>query len=145
MIQKAQPRVLIAEGDAPFSRLLCKFLSDEGYLAQSASEGTECLVKVREFSPDVLVLDMALPSGGGDGVLACLREAGPAPLPKVVLTATWETPGSFAELLVRPVAFCLLRPFSRTGLLNAIRRATGECLSSTLKEQAARRPEAVPM
>ena len=34
----------------------------------------DCVSQLREETPNVLVLDPVLPWGGGDGVLACMRE-----------------------------------------------------------------------
>lgn len=126
MVRTVKPRVLIADADPHLARLLCKFLSGHGYAGVAASHAGECLTKLRDLAPDLVVLDLALPRCEGDGVLSCLRGERHAALPRVVLTAPWST-HCLGRLIVPPVVGCLLRPFSRTGLLNAVRRALGEC------------------
>jgi hypothetical protein len=41
---------------------------------ETASDGLDCLKKLRRATPAALVLDLKLHWGGGDGVLAWLRE-----------------------------------------------------------------------
>jgi CheY-like chemotaxis protein len=45
-----------------------------GYDVETANGGLECLAKLRHRTPDLLVLRWTLPWGGGDGILAWLRE-----------------------------------------------------------------------
>ena len=48
------------------------FLLLHGYEVETAAGGVECLNKLRRQSNPVLVLNVELPWGGGDGVLALL-------------------------------------------------------------------------
>lgn len=66
--------VLIADGDEPRLYSCMRFLSHRGYEIQTATGGVECLAKLRGGSPDILILDMEIPWGGGAGVLAALRQ-----------------------------------------------------------------------
>ena len=50
----------------------------------TATTGLECIQRLREAVPDVLVLDPTLPWGGGDGVLAVVHEE-PELRPTVVM------------------------------------------------------------
>ena len=66
-------QILIADGDEYRLDLYRRFFTACGYEVRAASEGLACLVELRRFPPDALVLDMDLPWGGGDGVLAHIR------------------------------------------------------------------------
>ena len=55
------------------------------YNVETVSSGLECLHHIRRWRPDVLVLEHYLPWGGGDGVLARMREEGLRSLVPVVL------------------------------------------------------------
>src|SRR5438067_11067086 len=66
--------LLIADGDAELCDLYEMFLTECGYEVEAASDGLDCLRKLRQVIPAVLVLDLELRWGGGDGVLARLRE-----------------------------------------------------------------------
>ena len=63
-------------------------LLQEGFELITAVSGLECIARLRERAPDVLVLEPHLPWGGGDGVLALMGETPDlASIPVMVLTA----------------------------------------------------------
>ena len=67
--------LLVATGDSRSSTSLrVYFVQRGGYRVQTASDGLECLGKLRQYLPSLLILDMSLLWGGGDGVLARLRD-----------------------------------------------------------------------
>ena len=66
--------LLIADRDAELCDVYRRFLTDRGYEVETSSDGLDCLRKLRQVTPAVLVLDLELLWGGGDGVLAWLRE-----------------------------------------------------------------------
>ncbi len=115
-----KPVVLVTNADPELRELFERFLVRKGHAVETASGGVECLDKLRRIFPDVLVLDQELPWGGGDGVLACLREDGPAPPPAVVFT-TWNAAACPPGLLAQPVVACLEKPFAMAELLMSIR------------------------
>jgi DNA-binding response OmpR family regulator len=121
-----KPRLLIADDDAELCQLYGRFLAERGYEVETSTDGLDCLRKLRCRQPAVLVLDLELRWGGGDGVLAWLREqAGPA-LPAVVLLASGASPEPLTELVVPPVTCCLRKPFSLDALLNGVRTAAAQ-------------------
>lgn len=80
-------RVLIADSDASLLESYLEYLDSRGFDVAIATNGLECLGKLREFVPHVLVLEPSLPWGGGDGVLAAMQEdAGLRGIPVIVLT-----------------------------------------------------------
>ena len=71
--------VLIADQDFELAKLYCRFLAKHGFSAEVAGYGLECLRKVQQHAPHVLVLDHELPWFDAKGVLAYLREDGLKP------------------------------------------------------------------
>jgi DNA-binding NtrC family response regulator len=61
---------LLADPDEVLLEIVQSFLFDRGHEAEVASNGLECMSWLRQFVPDVLVLDQDLLWGGSDGVLA---------------------------------------------------------------------------
>lgn len=117
------PVVLVTDADQDFAELAQMFLTRRGYVAETATGGLECLDKLRRLSPNVLVLDRELPWGGGDGVLAYLREERLSVAPSVVLTTReHDCP---PELLGAPVVGCLRKPFALADLLVSIAAVQG--------------------
>ncbi len=128
--------VLIAEDDAELCDLYQQFLTDRGYEVETASDGLECLRMLGEAAPDVLVLDLELLWGGGDGVLAWLREENASHGIRVILTATAGCPRDLAEFKKLPVVDYLSKPFALSALLESVRFAVasvGRCEPSSTR------------
>jgi carbon storage regulator len=67
-------RVLIADPDEFLLTAYREHLGRYGALVATAATGLECIERLRDFAPEVLVLDPSLLWGGGDGVLALMEE-----------------------------------------------------------------------
>ena len=118
--------LLIADGDAELCDLCRRFLTARGYDVETSLDGLDCLEKLRRLEPAVLVLDPELLWGGGDGVLAWLREESLMPGIPVILTATAGYPQDFAEFTEPPVVDYLPKPFALTALLEKVRSAVAK-------------------
>ena len=79
-------RVLVVDDEANLSDLLRMALQNEGWDARTAANGQEALTLMREFGPDILVLDIMMPGIDGMEVLRRLRSAG-NDVPVLFLTA----------------------------------------------------------
>lgn len=117
-----KPTLLIADGDAELCDVYGRFLTERGYEVATSTDGLDCLRKLRQLTPAVVVLDLDLRWGGGDGVLAWLREENPMPAISVVLTAT-ACSADGAERSEPPVVAYLPKPFALTALLESVRAA----------------------
>jgi DNA-binding response OmpR family regulator len=60
-----QKKILIADDNENIREALTSILEDEGYALWIAKDGAEALRKVREISPDILVLDVMMPKVSG--------------------------------------------------------------------------------
>jgi DNA-binding response OmpR family regulator len=118
-----KPTLLIAERDPAFSELVQNFLSERGYEVEVATDGLDCLAKIRRATPAAVVLDLELLWGGGDGVLSWLREERTAIGLPVILTATAGANPDAIENIGLPVVRFLAKPFSLTTLLESVRAA----------------------
>ena len=67
-------RVLIADPDEYLLDSCREHLEQHGLEVVTATTGLECVQRLRESAPDVLVMEAALPWGWGDGVLAMMHE-----------------------------------------------------------------------
>jgi DNA-binding NtrC family response regulator len=115
--------LLLAEGDAELCEDYQRFLRECGYEVETASDGLDCLAKLRRGLPGVLVLDWELRWGGGDGVLAWLREQSPASELPVVLMSTGGYSTDVALEIKPPVVKFLPKPFTLSALLETVRDA----------------------
>jgi DNA-binding response OmpR family regulator len=80
-------RVLIADPDQALLSTYCDFLSRQGFDLATATTGPDCVTLLREFKPDVLVLEPDLPDDWGTRVLDLMHDGRDVPcVPVVVLT-----------------------------------------------------------
>ncbi len=61
--------VLVAEDDAQVRRGLVRFLSSRGHVAIEAADGRSTAALAREWKPDIVLLDLAMPVKNGMEVL----------------------------------------------------------------------------
>ncbi|MEO5928448.1 MAG: response regulator transcription factor [Candidatus Kapaibacterium sp.] len=83
-----QIRILIIDDDAELSDLLSEFFESQNALVASAERPSIGLKKLREFHPDVIVLDVMLPEMDGFETAAKIRENSTVPI--IMLTARGE-------------------------------------------------------
>lgn len=78
-------RVLIADPDQYLLDSYREYLEQHGFDVFTATSGLDCVERLRDSTPDVLVLEPALPWGWGDGVLAMMRSEPDVPLVPVLV------------------------------------------------------------
>jgi DNA-binding response OmpR family regulator len=115
--------LLIAEGDAELCDAYRRFFARQGYDVETASDGLDCVEKLRRVTPAVLVLDLEVRWGGADGVLAWLREEGAKSRVPVVLTTTAGYAPHVAVVTEPPVVGYLRKPCALSALLESVRSA----------------------
>ena len=79
-------RVLVIEDDATLGRALQEFLTGQGYAVDWLADGQRGLLAVKNYTYDLVVLDLNLPDMDGLEVLKTLRIEGRS-VPVLILTA----------------------------------------------------------
>ena len=129
-------RILIVEDEQPLTTLLRYNLEAEGYAVDAAERGDEAELKLRENTPDLVVLDWMLP--GVSGIELCRRlRARPdtEQLPIIMLTARGEEADRLRGLSTGADDY-IVKPFSVPEFLARVhallRRAKPERIATTL-------------
>ena len=115
-------QLLIADCDAAVIERSGQYFGNRGYQVELATNGLECLAALKRVPRHVLVLEWQLLWGGGDGVLAYLRE-GCFLWPETVIVTSGEPAHVGRCPLEAPVKAVLKKPFSVVALFNAVHRA----------------------
>jgi two-component system alkaline phosphatase synthesis response regulator PhoP len=68
-----QKKILIADDNENIREALTSILEDEGHTLWIAKDGAEALRKVREVSPDILILDVTMPLMSGYEVCRAVK------------------------------------------------------------------------
>lgn len=85
----AQPKVLVVEDDFLLLEMYAITLSGQGYDVSRASDGHQGLDLIKTEKPDLVLLDLNMPSISGFQVLADLQEEGNT-VPVIVISNTDE-------------------------------------------------------
>ena len=108
-------KILTAEDDREINRLICEYLSSQGYDTLSALNGLDAVRMVREQEDiSLLILDLMLPFQSGDMVLTKIREF--TNIPVIVVSAKSDT-RSKIDLIRMGADDYLTKPFDLDELL----------------------------
>lgn len=126
--------LLVVEDDPRIASFLEKGLGAEGYVITVAGTAREALAYARPPASDVdlVLLDLGLPDGSGEGVLATIRGEG-SNLPVIVLTAKAEV-GDKVRGLELGANDYVTKPFAFEELLARIRAALRPSSQPTTNE-----------
>ena len=113
-------RVLLVEDDAELRRTLRDALALEGYEMLTAASLSEGLALAANTTLDLVVLDLCLPDGDGESLLAALRRR--ESLPVLVISAR-QAEGQKIRLLDAGADDYLVKPFGVGELLARLRVA----------------------
>jgi two-component system response regulator MprA len=114
--------VLVVDDDPPLQRMLRRTLSAEGFQVTVAGDGGTALAAAERFAPDVIVLDVAMPTLDGLAVCRRLRGTG-LPTPILMLTARDAVADRVAGLEAGADDY-LVKPFAVQELVARLRALT---------------------
>src|SRR3954463_8578788 len=115
----AEAAILVVDDDAPIRRMLHRTLPAEGEAVETAADGGQALAAVERSTPDLLVLDVAMPGVDGLAVSRRLRAKGLA-VPVLLLTARDQVSDRVAGLDAGADDY-LPKPFATEELLARVR------------------------
>lgn len=117
------PRVLIAEDNPQGAELLEAFLADTEYEVKIAADGDATLRLVKDWQPDLILLDVMMPRISGFEVCKRLK-ANPATRGIVVLMVTaLDQPHDIDRAVEAGTNDFLTKPINKTELIRRIQAA----------------------
>ncbi len=149
-------RILIADADPQFANAVRVALCSEALFVEMVTAADAALARAVEGSFSAVIIDLALPGGGGLDILTQLRGRGVAS-PILALTAD-SKPAARIEALRLGAEDCLVKPVVMAELIARVHalarragRRTGDCLEVEdlvlycAKRRAFRGGEAIPL
>ena len=120
-------RVLVVDDEPQITRVLKTVLTSQGYSVRSAAEGESALVNFKEWAPELVITDLAMPHM--DGVELCRRIRETSNVPIIVLSVKGEE-RTKVEALDSGADDYVTKPFGIDELMArvraALRRSGGE-------------------
>ncbi len=115
------PTVLVVDDNPQNVELLEAYLIPEKYEVVTAFDGVEALEKVKEFPPDILLLDIMMPRMNGYEVCKTLKDSEETRfIPIVMVTALKELDDKIQSIEAGADNF-LTKPFNKLELLTRIK------------------------
>lgn len=111
-------RILVVDDEPQIRRIMRTALTTAGYEVEDAKTGEEALAKVRDYRPDLVLLDINMPGMGG---LAACRELRADPNVAIVMLTVHNTEAAKVEALDAGADDFVSKPFSTPELLARIR------------------------
>jgi two-component system KDP operon response regulator KdpE len=113
-------RILVVDDEPQIRRIMRTALTGAGYEVDDAKSGEEALVKLRDYHPDLVLLDINMPGIGG---LAACREIRAGTGAGIIMLTVRNTEADKVEALDAGADDFVTKPFSTPELLARIRAA----------------------
>lgn len=119
-------KILIADDDRNLTEIISSVLRGKGYITEVAYDGTTALLLIKQFKPDLLILDIMMPIMDGYKVCQTLSEDYTyAPLPKVIILTARNSPLDKKISAVFGVAEFMNKPFDIDSLISKVDNLLG--------------------
>jgi len=121
--QDVRGTLLVIDDDPASRDLLQRMLEKDGYLVRLAANGPDGIAAAKEHKPDLITLDVMMPSMDGWAVLAALKtDPATADIPVVMLTMVEDRPMGFAL----GATDYLTKPVQKSRVLEAVSRCVSQ-------------------
>jgi CheY-like chemotaxis protein len=120
MAKSKKPRILIIDDDRPLCELFAAHLRGAGYVPMVAEDAMQGFMFAQRELPDVILLDINMPAGGGMTVFDRLnKSAKTRAIPVVVVTAVSDSKVE-ADSTARGARAVLHKPVDKDTLLRQV-------------------------
>jgi two-component system, OmpR family, KDP operon response regulator KdpE len=126
-------RILVVDDEPQIRRIMRTTLTGAGYEVDDAKTGEEALEKLRDYHPDLVLLDMNMPGMGG---LAACREMRAGAGVAIIMLTVRNIESDKVEALDAGADDFVTKPFSTPELLARIRAALRRVPASTQSSPA---------
>jgi two-component system, LytTR family, response regulator len=116
-------RTLIAEDEPLAADGLAEWVTEmpQLELVGTCGDGTSALQRIREWQPDLVLMDIHMPGMTGLQVMRALVDDGSAPMPKIIFTTAYDE-HALTAFELHAVDY-LLKPFTQARFVNSIEHA----------------------
>ena len=119
-------RILVVEDDPSMRKVLQARLKSEGYDAAAAPDAITAFSDIRKQPPDLILLDLGLPGGGGLNLMQKLQSMPKFEMIPIIVLSARERGGIEGEVIDGGAAAFFQKPTAPEVLLAKIRELLGE-------------------
>ncbi len=121
-------RILVVDDEVPIADLLSQALADEGYETHKVVQSLRVYDAVREYQPDLILLDLMMPylSGQDELKLISMDPESHRQIPVIVVTAMVDAKREEETLHQFGVTSIVLKPFDLNMLVRLVKQTIGD-------------------
>lgn len=105
-------RILVVEDDQDLNNAYCIILKHNGHDVVNAFDGQEALQKLKDFKPDLILLDLLMPVMGGLEFMQQWSKLGNNPKTKVLIFTNMENSPEVAEAYKLGAHRCIIKSWT---------------------------------
>lgn len=142
MSQDRTPLILVVDDDPTNVLLLGHILKKSGYRIAEANSGAECLTKLQEIEPDLIILDIRMPEMDGFEVCRTIKaDEKTDSIPVMFLTAEGRSKENVEAGFGAGAIDYITKPFSRADVLARVQLVIKQrAMQEEYKEMATKDP-----
>ncbi|MBN1794599.1 MAG: response regulator [Candidatus Omnitrophica bacterium] len=129
-------RILIADDDEHIVKLLARRLKEENYDVIAAYDAVNAVAKARSEKPDLILLDLKMPAGGGLNVFESLKLLSNTVFTPVIFMTGFPNPELQEKIKEMGATDFIVKPFGGKELFTKVKKALGEPVKHTRQEGA---------
>jgi DNA-binding response OmpR family regulator len=119
-------KILIVDDEPHIVRLLASRLRADNYEVRVACDGYQCIKVAREERPDLIILDIKMPAGGGLHAFETLRALPDTILTPVIFITAYASEEIRKQVLEMGAEDFITKPFDSDDLMRKVRKALGD-------------------
>jgi DNA-binding response OmpR family regulator len=119
-------KILIVDDELNVIRVIAARLKANNYDVVTASDGLYAVQKAHEEKPDLIILDVRMPAGGGRGVFENLRMTSDTMMIPVIFITAYADDDLRRYLLEMGAVDFVTKPFNADELLEKVKKALKE-------------------
>jgi DNA-binding response OmpR family regulator len=105
-------RILVVEDDRDLNKAYCIILKHEGHEVVSAYDGKEALSKLKDFAPDLVLLDLLMPIMGGLEFLKSWEKSKRQPNVRILIFTNMENSPEVNEAYKLGAERCIIKSWT---------------------------------
>jgi len=119
-------KILVVDDDPTILRLIATRLKANNYNVVTAPDAVYAVKKAHEEKPDLIILDIKMPAGGGMSVIENLKMASNTMLIPIICITAEASPEVKRKAIELGAEDFLAKPFHAEELLARVKKALGE-------------------
>jgi DNA-binding response OmpR family regulator len=124
-------KVLVVDDEAIVTEIVERYLTREGYEVRVTGDGMDALEAARKWAPDLIVLDLMLPTV--DGLEVCRKLRMDTRIPIIMLTARGEETDRIVGLELGADDY-MVKPFSPRELVARVKAVLRRAEAATIRD-----------